>query len=95
MAAVPLGDLHGQAAAGLLGQLGAEVRLGAKAAADRALARRRAPGPGRAVRRRDSRGRPRTAAASGASGRSVTLADGVVLAVPPGAGRPAGRRGAA
>ncbi len=30
---VPLGDLHGQAAARLLGQLGADVRLGTKAAA--------------------------------------------------------------
>jgi uncharacterized protein with NAD-binding domain and iron-sulfur cluster len=33
MAAAPLGDLHGRAAAGLLGKLGAQVRLGAKAAA--------------------------------------------------------------
>jgi squalene-associated FAD-dependent desaturase len=31
--AVPLGELHGQAAAALLGRLGADVRLGAKAAA--------------------------------------------------------------
>src|SRR5260370_27844789 len=31
--AVPLGDLHGQAAASLLGRLGARVRLGAKRAA--------------------------------------------------------------
>ncbi len=35
--AVPLGDLHGQAAASLLGRLGARVRLGAKAADVEAL----------------------------------------------------------
>ncbi len=33
MAAAPLGDLHGRAAAGLLGKLGAQIRLGAKVAA--------------------------------------------------------------
>src|SRR5262249_13849935 len=35
--AVPLRDLHGRAAADLLGRLGAQVRLGAKAAAVEAV----------------------------------------------------------
>jgi len=69
--AVPLGDLHGQAAAGLLGRLGARVRLGAKAAAVEAL-----PSGGFVVRLA-SRG---TAESNGAD---VIRADGVVLAVPP------------
>src|SRR5215469_12595408 len=69
--AVPLGDLHGQAASGLLGRLGARVRLGAKAAAVEAL-----PSGGFVVRLA-SRG---TAESNGAD---VIRADGVVLAVPP------------
>jgi squalene-associated FAD-dependent desaturase len=69
--AVPLGDLHGQAAARLLGRLGARVRLGAKAAAVEALA------SGGFLVRLAERG--------GASqdGGEVIRADGLVLAVPP------------
>ena len=70
--AVPLGDLHGQAAASLLGRLGARVRLGAKAADVEAL-----PSGGFRVRLA-SRG---TAGGSG-DGEAIR-ADGVVLAVPP------------
>ncbi|HEY2307487.1 MAG TPA: hydroxysqualene dehydroxylase HpnE [Streptosporangiaceae bacterium] len=70
--AVPLGDLHGQAAASLLGRLRARVRLGAKAAAVEAL-----PSGGFLVRLA-SRG------AGGSNGDGeVIRADGVVLAVPP------------
>jgi uncharacterized protein with NAD-binding domain and iron-sulfur cluster len=68
--AVPLGDLHGQAAARLLGRLRARVRLGAKAAAVEAL-----PSGGFCVRLA-SRG---TAESDG----EMIRADGVVLAVPP------------
>jgi squalene-associated FAD-dependent desaturase len=73
--AVPLGELHGQAAADLLGRLGARVRLGAKAAAVEAL-----PSGGFLVRlaARDA------AARHEADGDGeVIRADGVVLAVPP------------
>ncbi len=69
--AVPLGDLHGQAAASLLGRLRARVRLGAKAAAVEAL-----PSGGFLVRLA-GRG---TAEPNGGE---VIRADGVVLAVPP------------
>ena len=69
---VPLGELHGQAAADLLGRLGARVRLGAKAGAVEAL-----PSGGFLVRLA-GRGE---AAANGAG--EVIRADGVVLAVPP------------
>jgi squalene-associated FAD-dependent desaturase len=68
--AVPLGVLHGQAAATLLGRLHARVRLGAKAAAVEAL-----PAGGFCVRLA-SRG-------TAANGGEVIRADGVVLAVPP------------
>jgi squalene-associated FAD-dependent desaturase len=68
--AVPLGRLHGEAAAGLLGRLGADVRLGAKAEIVEPLA-----AGGFRVRLAD-RGR---VAGDGA----VISADGVVLAVPP------------
>jgi len=68
---VPLGELHGQAAAALLGRLHTRVRLGAKAAAVEAL-----PSGGFRVRLA-SRG---TAEANGGE---VIRADGVVLAVPP------------
>jgi squalene-associated FAD-dependent desaturase len=68
--AVPLGDLHGQAAASLLARLGARVRLGAKAADVEAL-----PAGGFRIRMA-SRG-----PAEG-DGEAVR-ADGVVLAVPP------------
>jgi squalene-associated FAD-dependent desaturase len=70
--AVPLGDLHGRAAAELLGRLGAQVRLGAKAGAVEAL-----PSGGFLVRLTDP------AAKSAGNGGGVVRADGVVLAVPP------------
>jgi squalene-associated FAD-dependent desaturase len=69
--AVPLGDLHGRAAAELLGRLGAQVRLGAKAGAVEAL-----PSGGFLVRLADH------GQATG-NGGDVVRADGVVLAVPP------------
>ena len=67
--AVPLGDLHGAAAARLLHQLGAEVRLGTSA-----VAVTPAPGGGLSVR----------AAAGADRAQSSLPADGVVIAVPPG-----------
>jgi squalene-associated FAD-dependent desaturase len=70
--AVPLGDLHGQAAASLLGRLHARVRLSAKVAAVEAL-----PSGGFLVRLA-SRG-----TAGGNGDGEVIRADGVVLAVPP------------
>ena len=69
--AVPLGDLHGRPGADLLGRLGAQVRLSAKATAVEAL-----PAGGFLVRLAD-----RGEAAS--NGGDVIRADGVVLAVPP------------
>jgi squalene-associated FAD-dependent desaturase len=66
--AVPLGDLHGAAAARLLHQLGAEVRLGTSA-----VAVTPAPGGGLSVR----------AAAGADRAQSSLPADGVVIAVPP------------
>jgi squalene-associated FAD-dependent desaturase len=70
--AVPLGDLHGQAAAILLGRLHARVRLSAKVAAVEAL-----PSGGFLVRLASR------AAAGGNGDGEVIRADGVVLAVPP------------
>jgi squalene-associated FAD-dependent desaturase len=70
--AVPLGDLHGQAAASLLGRLRARVRLGAKAAAVEAL-----PSGGFLVRLAS-----RDTAGGNGDGEAIR-ADGVVLAVPP------------
>ena len=70
--AVPLGDLHGQAAASLLGRLRARVRLSAKVAAVEALS------SGGFLVRLASRG-----AAGGNGNGEVIRADGVVLAVPP------------
>jgi squalene-associated FAD-dependent desaturase len=70
--AVPLGDLHGRAAARVLDRLGARVRLGTKAAAVE----------------RDRAGAFRVRVTSGAeadpddAGGEVIIADGVVLAVP-------------
>jgi squalene-associated FAD-dependent desaturase len=67
--AIPLGELHGTAAARLLRQLGAEVRLGTSAVAVTPV-----PGGGLTVQ-----------AASGADRAQSSLpADGVVIAVPPG-----------
>jgi len=68
--AVPLGELHGHAAARLLGRLHARVRLGAKAAAVEAL-----PSGGFLIR---LAGRGKAAP----DGEAIR-ADGVVLAVPP------------
>jgi squalene-associated FAD-dependent desaturase len=71
---VPLGDLHGRAAGELLARMGAQVRLGAKAAAVEVLpggpGGRGAPGARFRVRLTGRRG-------------GVLDADGVVLAVPP------------
>jgi hydroxysqualene dehydroxylase len=69
---IPLGDLHGQAAASLLSRLHARVRLSAKVAAVEAL-----PSGGFLVRLA-SRG-----AAGGNGDDEKIRADGVVLAVPP------------
>jgi len=71
--AVPLGDLHGQAAASLLGRLRARVRLSAKVAAVESL-----PSGGFLVRLASRGG-----AAGGNGDGEVIRADGVVLAVPP------------
>jgi squalene-associated FAD-dependent desaturase len=70
--AVPLGDLHGRPAAGLLGRLGATVRLGAKAGAVEAL-----PLGGFGVRLAS------LGQAHGNGAGAAIAADGVVLAVPP------------
>jgi len=67
--AVPLGELHGTAAAGVLHQLGAEVRLGTTAVAVE-------PGPGSGLNVRAAAGADRA--------ESLLPADGVVVAVPPG-----------
>jgi squalene-associated FAD-dependent desaturase len=95
MAKVPLGRLHADATAGLLARLGAEVRLGARAASIERL-------PGGGFRIGLSRGevgadadapdgaspeRQTASTESGippASGAPSMLADAVVLAVPPG-----------
>lgn len=83
VAKVPLGDLHGRAAADLLDRLGAEVRLGARVAAVDRLA-----GGGFRI----------SLTSDGAADRAELLADAVVLAVPPGPaarlGGPAGVAGA-
>ena len=68
VAAIPLGDLHGQAAARLLGEDGAEVRLSTKVAAIELSA-----SGGFLVRLADR----------GTRAGAVLAADGVVLAVPP------------
>ena len=87
IATVPLGDLHGRAAAELLSRLGAQVRLGARAASVDPL-----PGGGLRIELSYDR------SASGQDGQDAPtlLADGVVLAVPPGqAARLAGAAGVA
>jgi uncharacterized protein with NAD-binding domain and iron-sulfur cluster len=95
--AIPLGDLHGQAAARLLGQLGASVRLGAKVTSVQPL-----DGGGFRVRLADrgvsaaprSTSQPGTDPAgsgqpgsgqpsTGQPGADLAAVDGVVLAVPP------------
>jgi monoamine oxidase len=70
--AVPLGDLHGQAAARLLDRLGASVRLGAKVASVQPR-----PGGGFQVQLAD-RG-----VSDAPLSADIAAADGVVLAVPP------------
>ena len=74
--AIPLGDLHGQAAAGLLGRLGAEVLPSAKVSAVSVLLPGRADGSA-------SRFRLQLAGRRGGTGPAAIEADGVVLAVPP------------
>jgi squalene-associated FAD-dependent desaturase len=74
--AVPLGDLHGQAAASLLQRLGAQVRLSAKVSAIE-VAQDRLPGIGRAFTVRLSRQAPAEPVPT------AIEADGVVVAVPP------------
>ena len=93
MAAAPLGDLHGRAAADLLGKLGAQIRLAAKAAAVQRLPgggfRIGLTGGGTGPQDTDRAGPPADDPAG-----SALLADGVVLAVPPGqAARLAGAAG--
>ena len=75
IATVPLGDLHGRAAAELLSRLGAQVRLGARAASIDPL-----PGGGLRI----GLSYDRSASGQGSEDGSALLADGVVLAVPPG-----------
>jgi squalene-associated FAD-dependent desaturase len=72
---IPLGDLHGRAAATLLGRLGARVQLAAKVAAVSA------PPPGLADGA--ARFRVQLAGRRGGDRPAVIGADGVVLAVPP------------
>jgi squalene-associated FAD-dependent desaturase len=84
--AVPLGDLHGRAAARLLTGLGADVRLATKAAEVQ-----RAPAGRFRVRVRPGAA-GEDAAGQGGNGAGVIDADGVVLAVPAG---PAARLAAA
>jgi hydroxysqualene dehydroxylase len=97
--AIPLGDLHGRAAAALLGRMGARVRLGAKAAAVEMLpgggvdgagdAGGAGPGgpAGRFLVRLADRGRDEGAGGNGQEARDgepmAIEADAVVLAVPP------------
>jgi squalene-associated FAD-dependent desaturase len=76
MARVPLGRLHAEAAAKLLAQLGAEVRLGARAVAVE-------PQAGGGFLIRLGRGEDTSAdGAADAAASQVLSADGVVLAVP-------------
>jgi squalene-associated FAD-dependent desaturase len=82
---VPLGDLHGRAAAALLDRLGARVRLGTKAAA---VARDPAGGfrvrvtSGTAADEPDGAAGAGSAASTDGAGGEVITTDGVVLAVP-------------
>ncbi len=74
---VPLGELHGQAAASLLGRLGAEVRLATKAAAVE-----RDPAGGFRVRVTSGRDTADGSDGAGGPAGAAISADGVVLAVP-------------
>jgi squalene-associated FAD-dependent desaturase len=89
MAKVPLGRLHADATADLLARVGAEVRLGARAASIERL-------PGGGFRIGLSRGDAGAEgdAPDGGSAEQTILADAVVIAVPPGqAARLAGSAG--
>jgi squalene-associated FAD-dependent desaturase len=78
MSAIPLGELHGQAAQRLLTRLGVDVRLAAKAAAiEPAASGPAAPGPALA-----GQGRFRVPVTSAGDVDEVLSADAVVLAVP-------------
>ena len=92
---VPLGDLHGRAAAGLLDRLGARVRLAAKAASverDPAGGFRVTVASGTVPDEPDDPDEPEEARDADGPGREVIAADGVILAVPAG---PAARLAAA
>jgi squalene-associated FAD-dependent desaturase len=79
MAAIPLGDLHGQAAVRLLTRLGADVRLASKAAAiEEAGPGRAGPAPAGGP----GAGRFRVPVVSGGGEDGALSADAVVLAVP-------------
>jgi squalene-associated FAD-dependent desaturase len=80
--AVPLGDLHGQAAMTHLGRLGADVRLGAKVAGVE-VARDSLPGIGRLFTVRLGRAGGPDQPGGPATGAAAIEADGVVVAVPP------------
>jgi squalene-associated FAD-dependent desaturase len=83
--AVPLGDLHGRAAAELLDRLGARVRLGAKATAverDPAGGFRVTVTSGTGADGPDAPDGADIAGGSGVGGGEVITADGVILAVP-------------
>jgi squalene-associated FAD-dependent desaturase len=87
MPTVPLGELHGNAAASLLGRLGAQVRLGTKAVAVE-------PAPGGGYLVRVGAGADGGAEEPQSAGAETLTADGVVLAVPAGpAARLAGAAG--
>ncbi|HEV3288151.1 MAG TPA: hydroxysqualene dehydroxylase HpnE [Streptosporangiaceae bacterium] len=95
--AIPLGDLHGRAAAALLGRQGAQVRLGAKVAAVSLP-----PGGHGGANGSTARLRVQLAERRGNGGPTAIEADGIVLAVPPEAaarlmpaGAPAGHPGPA
>ncbi len=74
--AVPLGDLHGRAAARLLGRLGAQVRLATKATAVE-----RGPAGGFLVRAASGADGAAAGDTGGGDGEEIS-ADGVILAVP-------------
>jgi squalene-associated FAD-dependent desaturase len=84
--AVPLGDLHGDAAMSLLQRLGVQVRLGAKVAAIETTGGT-LPGMGRPFTVRLGRPADRAAGTDGTADPAgtdrVLEADGVVVAVPP------------
>jgi squalene-associated FAD-dependent desaturase len=71
ISAIPLGDLHGKAAAGLLARLGADVRLSTKATSIEPAGSAAGRGGGFQVR-----------VSSGGDAAEVLTADAVVLAVP-------------